>query len=569
MLNFSLLCGVAGEYFVATDGIDTNPGTADLPWLTIQKAANTVSAGDTVTVRPGHYAERVSTTRSGDVTNRIEFRAEGVVIMLGWRINHAHVTVRGFEITGWSATGVLNAHVEVTTAGSFFHLEDCVVRDGLYLVRPDVSFHAQSNSITTATGGFLDAGFQPGQTIGVGAATNGISPVSGNHGTHLLLDVTDNTLIVASSLVDQGPLPVYISGSYVYGLVLRPGTEGCIIRNNTFRNLGYDAWYVSGHSQLFEGNILEQGNGWDVMHFGGTNNVFRGNLIRNSPLVVYHPSPDVWESGNVLPYRNILFTNNMIIGFAGVQAAQKGSPPTGFGLVYTRNVFVDVGPFIGTHPNTTFEHNTFLRVAKTNTPVTSILRHPLRFETQAGATNITLRNNLFVDCGQTSTRIPEAEVGWYQFGGPTNSVTTEGNFVAGAPPDFAAKTNWLENPTLNGGDPGFVNPNDPLGPDGIPFTEDDGLRLLPTSKLGGAGNGGGTPGAYEFKSSSQASLSIFRAVDEIVVTWPESLEAWILQSADGLGGSWQPFPGSPALNEGWWTVLVAATNAAQYFRLQR
>ena len=37
--------------------------------------------------------------------------------------------------------------------------------------------------------------------------------------------------------------------------------------------------------------------------------------------------------------------------------------------------------------------------------------------------------------------------------------------------------------SYNGGDPGFVNPQDPLGPDGLPFTADDGLRPLPNSPL--------------------------------------------------------------------------------------
>ena len=39
---------------------DNNPGTEDLPWLTIQKAADTVWAGDTVIVKSGMYPERIN-----------------------------------------------------------------------------------------------------------------------------------------------------------------------------------------------------------------------------------------------------------------------------------------------------------------------------------------------------------------------------------------------------------------------------------------------------------------------------------------------------------------------------
>ena len=42
-------------YYVSTTGNDSNPGTETLPWKTIQKAANTLVAGDTVLVRGGVY----------------------------------------------------------------------------------------------------------------------------------------------------------------------------------------------------------------------------------------------------------------------------------------------------------------------------------------------------------------------------------------------------------------------------------------------------------------------------------------------------------------------------------
>ena len=49
----------ATVYYVATDGNDGNPGTEALPWQTIQKAAKTMVAGDTVYIRSGTYNERV------------------------------------------------------------------------------------------------------------------------------------------------------------------------------------------------------------------------------------------------------------------------------------------------------------------------------------------------------------------------------------------------------------------------------------------------------------------------------------------------------------------------------
>lgn len=56
------------SYYVSTSGNDTNPGTLGSPWRTIQHAANTVAAGDTVFVRSGVYKEHVNIPVSGSAT---------------------------------------------------------------------------------------------------------------------------------------------------------------------------------------------------------------------------------------------------------------------------------------------------------------------------------------------------------------------------------------------------------------------------------------------------------------------------------------------------------------------
>jgi hypothetical protein len=53
-------------YYVATDGNDSNNGSINSPWLTVQHAADTAVAGDTVLVRGGVYNEYVDFHVSGD-----------------------------------------------------------------------------------------------------------------------------------------------------------------------------------------------------------------------------------------------------------------------------------------------------------------------------------------------------------------------------------------------------------------------------------------------------------------------------------------------------------------------
>lgn len=49
----------AAAYYVSKNGSDSNPGTEAKPWLTIQKAADTLVAGEIVYIKQGTYNERV------------------------------------------------------------------------------------------------------------------------------------------------------------------------------------------------------------------------------------------------------------------------------------------------------------------------------------------------------------------------------------------------------------------------------------------------------------------------------------------------------------------------------
>jgi hypothetical protein len=63
------------DYYVAPTGNDSNPGTESQPWQTIQKAANTLVAGDTVYIRAGTYEEQVIPANSGSADNYITYAA--------------------------------------------------------------------------------------------------------------------------------------------------------------------------------------------------------------------------------------------------------------------------------------------------------------------------------------------------------------------------------------------------------------------------------------------------------------------------------------------------------------
>jgi parallel beta-helix repeat protein len=91
---------------------DSNPGKESQPWLTIQKAADVATAGDTVYVKKGIYNEWVGVKNSGTAGNPITFKAypgdrpviDGTGLDVpNWKAlfysrNKDYITIDGFEV---------------------------------------------------------------------------------------------------------------------------------------------------------------------------------------------------------------------------------------------------------------------------------------------------------------------------------------------------------------------------------------------------------------------------------------------------------------------------------------
>jgi|GEM_PF-427268 len=116
---------------------NSNPGTISEPWLTIQHAANTVQAGDSVVIREGVYYENLITQNNGNATDgHIVFAAfpgESVVLngtgssfSTGIRMQNSYIKLYGLEVYNWSNTGiwVINA--------AFFEINNCEVHQSIY-----------------------------------------------------------------------------------------------------------------------------------------------------------------------------------------------------------------------------------------------------------------------------------------------------------------------------------------------------------------------------------------------------------------------------------------------------
>ncbi|MGB2603372.1 MAG: right-handed parallel beta-helix repeat-containing protein [Candidatus Sulfotelmatobacter sp.] len=151
----SLLSAQTGaSFYVSTGGSDSNSGSMGSPWLTIQHAANSVTAGATVYVYGGVYGEAVNFPASGTASAPITFESypgqnavidgtnvvcctsnpassgnetQGLITI----VDQSYITVSGFEIRNFTTGKAADtpAGVWITGSGTGVHLLNNLVHN--------------------------------------------------------------------------------------------------------------------------------------------------------------------------------------------------------------------------------------------------------------------------------------------------------------------------------------------------------------------------------------------------------------------------------------------------------
>ena len=138
----------ANAFYVATTGSDSNPGTLASPWKTIQHAASTVQAGDTVYIRAGTYTESVNIGVSGSATaGPVTFQSypgeQAIIDGTGLTpstsdvqgliniVSQSYVTINGLEIQNYqtSNANAVPAGIWVTGSGSNIQILNNIVHN--------------------------------------------------------------------------------------------------------------------------------------------------------------------------------------------------------------------------------------------------------------------------------------------------------------------------------------------------------------------------------------------------------------------------------------------------------
>ena len=509
-------------YYVSVTGNDDNPGSASHPWRTIQRAANVMVAGDTVLVSPGSYGETVTTRVHGTPTAPVRFLANPPndpnqqVITRQFRVQNRHTVIEGFNMTGGQDQNMATIRVEYrppAVDGSHLVVRNNTVRNGVYLIADDLKFDASNNGITTQKENWLERGFMPGAQIFLGSCSK--TPYANHDTPWRVRAVTANTIYLTNS-VGAAFLPepepavwgVIYAGNGNNGypgidILLGSGIEAstnCVITGNTFKDLFGCPIKFNGENHLVESNVVSSLHGYYGIQPQGRNHMIRNNLWKDCTNFLFftphelatipHPPGSnffdyqvAFVSSFVNASTNIVFEKNWFQNLHN-QMGLISDAPDSSGYIFRNNVFIGVQAHMScSRSGVTIENNTFYRCSFDDTRSHVLALGGVNGKIQR---DLVLRRNLFVDCG--SHYSPDNE-GYYGIQDSTNFLVDE-NFVCGSETMGYARKRFFSEPNgINGGDPSFVNPANPLGPDGIHFTADDGLRPLANSPFASRGWG--------------------------------------------------------------------------------
>jgi len=547
------------NYYVAKTGSDSNAGTEAAPFLTIQKGLDrATNSGNTVYVSTGDYNEYLVTKASGTPSNPITLVSlGGEVSTRAIRVNdHTNITLDGLVFHKTQAAGVTwQSAIRIEAGAHNLTLRNIIIRDPPHLSRTNWTFNATSNSIYSASGSdWAAAGFEVGGKIRTGAASIEPYIFANMDQNFTILGITNDALYITGSLTTETNSTwsmIYASPSTHEGIqgidmILTGSTSATnlTVTDTSVETFGI-AVDLQGPGPITLSRLNVNSHAWagirvnannvtvEDSFFTGTNFIFYSEREQND--VPHDGSPDQYDfrqgyiRSDGTTGSSVTFANNWFQHIDN-PLGQIGTAAYGTNWLFASNVVVGVmkqWDGLSRLVNATFLNNTFYRVSYDSEGGST--GHALTHSGASGsilATNHISLRNVFVDIGDHSSTNAE---GFYAnanlSGGEFNS-----NFVASAESmGWAGKANFSESDEF-GGNPLFMNQHDPLGPDGLPFTSDDGLKPLPTSPL--ALHGLGALAAVEL--TADTPISHFNLV-------PASY-GWLDQTGTNFNTAWEVVP---------------------------
>ncbi len=221
----------AATYYVATNGSDTTGnGSIATPWATINKAALSVSPGDTVYVRGGVYFQQVGIWTDGTATARVTYQSypgelaiidganlaggTDVVTLGGDYLDWIGFEVRNaphIGIVGWGChhVRVLNNTVHNSVRNAIWFGHDNYSRNYDNLIAHNVMYNnvLENKARNWPNGGWACAiGSSKGERI-----TIRDNLIYRNYGEGIIVGKSDNCTITGNEVFDNFSVNIYLS----------------------------------------------------------------------------------------------------------------------------------------------------------------------------------------------------------------------------------------------------------------------------------------------------------------------------------------------------------------------
>jgi hypothetical protein len=230
-------------FHVAKNGSNSNPGTAGAPWLTIQKALNTLAAGQRAWVHTGTYAENLQMDRAGSPV--------------------APITVEAAPGERAVVDAAGSHPLEVGSSGAYFRFRGFVIQDapGASGGNVDVYGHHVELSLNEITnshdqGVYTDEDSHHVQILRNWIHHNGAGEIHQSHGIYLQGD--DH--LVASNVIHDHP-----EG---FGIQVYDKGDRAIVTGNTITGAGHSGIVVGGSGGVsgvhVHNNVLAFNDQWGV-----------------------------------------------------------------------------------------------------------------------------------------------------------------------------------------------------------------------------------------------------------------------------------------------------------------
>jgi len=336
-------------YYVSTTGNDANPGTQVSPWATIQKAANTLVAGDTVIIQNGTYHQFIDLTGSTGVEGNSGNETQGYISYIGASRDGVIIDGTGLGTDGFFS-GVSGRGKRIV---NYIKISNMTIQnfvgDGIqfYADKSDGNYprNASHDIIldnlkvhdNTMGGIMFCGGEDPNSAYNIVVRN---SEVYNNHGAHhgIKFSGDPRQIITGDHIHDS-----IIENNLVYnndqlGIHNSSGNYNITIRNNIVHDngrqgiAGEQVWdSVYANNTVYSNGKIDSTSGDGIVFWSSSNITVTGNLIySNLGYGIEIPS----DLGNGKPTNDII-TNNIIYNNLG--GIQLSAPVTGT-VIYNNTI---------------------------------------------------------------------------------------------------------------------------------------------------------------------------------------------------------------------------------------